>query len=160
MRLVRDGQRGLIKHYYLFYKSGCVLQTVFPVSILSPTPTSHSPTIWPPAGSFSSHHSTGQGLDLSSAPPPPPRPRPASAATLTTRGQQGSVREPGTYSVRSTAAEGRGARAQEGRNGSDALNCPVCFPLLPGILGTGSKKRRQMGSVEGWELGKRKKNAE
>lgn len=109
---------------------------------------------------LSSFHRPRSGPQQRPPAAPPPRPRPASAATLTTRGQQGSVREPGTYSVRSTAAEGRGARAQEGRNGSDALNCPVCFPLLPGILGTGSKKRRQMGSVEGWELGKRKKNAE
>lgn len=51
------------------------------------------------------------------------------------------------------AMEEESQRSRKDR--SDALKWPVCFSLLQG-----AKKRRKMGSVEGWELGKRRKSGE
>lgn len=96
-----------------------------------------APTTWLPAGSFSSHHSQAEvGTPLLLLQP-----------ALATRGQQGSVHQPGTHGRLSSARKrAEPVSAQERRNGSEAPDCPVHFPLLP--------VRKQKGEENGGRGGR------
>lgn len=122
------------------------MQIISPVLILSPTSISHPTTTWLPAGSFSSHHPQVKVC----SPLLPVQP------ALDTRGRQGSIHAPGAHSRLNSREGHRASLTGEGMNGSSkALRCPICVPLLPGILSR-EHKEEENGRGKGELRGRRK----